>query len=161
MLAKVGHMVYNENRTRNDSFFNFCYMKKEMMPIIKDKAITKTTLNQIKEDLLVQKNKIISDLNRVSKADSHEADNRSAQFPEYGDKPDENAQEISDFSTTIATQKVLEKSLEDIDKALERIEKGTYGTCKYCHNPINEKRLMARPTAGACITCKTELQENE
>jgi len=127
----------------------------------KDKAITKAALNQIKEDLLVQKNKIISDLNRMSKPDSHEADNRSAQFPEYGDKPDENAQEISDFTTTVAAQKILEKSLDDINKALDRIEKGTYGICKYCSKPINEKRLMARPTAGACITCKTELQENE
>ncbi len=136
-------------------------MEKELLLATKDKAITKAALNQIKEDLLVQKNKIISDLSKISKPDSHEADNRSAQFPEYGDKPDENAQEISDFATTVAAQKILEKSLDDINKALDRIEKGTYGTCKYCHKPINEKRLMARPTAGACITCKTELQENE
>jgi len=118
-------------------------------------------INEIKKSLLEQKNKIMSDLKDVSRKDSHDADNRSAQFPEYGDKPDENAQEISDFSTTIVTQKVLEKSLEDITKALERIEKGTYGICKYCHKPINEKRLQARPMAGACINCKTELQENE
>jgi DnaK suppressor protein len=82
-------------------------------------------------------------------------------FPEYGDKPDENVQEISDYSTNVATEKVFEKSLEDVDKALERIEKGTYGICKYCGNPIGEKRLMARPTASSCIKCKTELQENE
>lgn len=130
------------------------FMKKAENPI------TKEALDKIKADLLAQKKEIEEDLDNISKKDSHEADNRAAQFPEYGDKPDENAQEISDFSTTIMTQKVLEKSLNDIDKALDSIDKGTYGICKYCHKPINEKRLLARPTAGACISCKTELQNN-
>jgi DnaK suppressor protein len=126
-----------------------------------ENSIKPETLKKIKEDLLAQKKRILKDLNNMSKPDSHEADNRSAQFPEYGDKPDENAQEINDFSTTVATQKVLEKTLEDIEKALDRIEKNTYGICKYCHKPIDEKRLMARPTTGACISCKNKLQENE
>jgi DnaK suppressor protein len=126
-----------------------------------ENKISQTTIEEIKASLLTQKKQISEDLQDVSKIDSHEADNLGAQFPEYGDKPDENAQEISDFSTTVATQKILEKSLEDINKALERIEKGTYGTCKYCGKLIAEKRLMARPTAGACVACKTELQENE
>jgi DnaK suppressor protein len=126
-----------------------------------ENSIDKKVIEEIKASLLAQKKQIMTDLSDVSRKDSHESDNRSAQFPEYGDKPDENAQEISDFSTTIMAQKVLEKSLEDIDKALNRIEKGTYGICKYCGKPINAKRLQARPTAGACIACKTELQENE
>mgnify|MGYP001062513663 CR=1 FL=1 len=136
-------------------------MEKEPKFSNQEKPITKETLQTIKEELLAQKKRTLEDLNKISKPDPHESDNRGAQFPEYGDKPDENAQEISDFATTVVTQKVLEKSLEDIEKSLDRIEKGTYGTCKYCGKPINEKRLMARPTAGACITCKTELQENE
>jgi DnaK suppressor protein len=119
------------------------------------------TLKTIKDQLLKQKKQILNDLGLLSQEDDHEADDRSANFPDYGYKPDENAQEISDYSTNVVAQKVLEKSLEDIEKALERIEKETYGICKYCHNPINEKRLIARPTASSCINCKTELQENE
>ena len=92
---------------------------------------------------------------------THEADNLGAKFPEYGDKPDENAQEITDYSTSVMAEKVLEKTLEDIDSALDRINKGTYGICKYCHKPIGLKRLLARPTASSCIACKTELQEND
>jgi DnaK suppressor protein len=126
-----------------------------------ENAIDQEVVEEIKASLLVQKKQIMTDLSDVSRKDGHESDNRSVQFPEYGDKPDENAQEISDFSTTVMAQKVLEKSLEDIDKALSRIEKGTYGICKYCGKAINAKRLQARPTAGACIACKTELQENE
>lgn len=136
-------------------------MEKEKDFMTKEQVVNTDTLNKIKEELSAEKNRVLADLKNISKKDTHESDNRAVQFPEYGDKPDENAQEISDFSTTVMTQKVLEKSLEDIEKALARIENGNYGICKYCHNPIDEKRLMARPTAGACITCKTELQENE
>lgn len=132
------------------------------MPKNNEKSnISPEILKQIKAELLVEKEEVIAKLDEISKVDDHEADDRTAKFPEYGDKPDENAQEISDFSTTFATQSLLEKSLKDIESALDRIDKGTYGICKYCQNPIGEKRLLARPTAGACISCKTELQEND
>jgi len=125
-----------------------------------EQIIDNKTIQEIEKNLLDQREKITSDLAAMSRRDYHESDDRTATFPDYGDKPDENAQEISDYTTNVATEKMLEKSLEDIDKALERIKKGTYGICKYCGNPISAKRLLARPTAGACISCKTELQEN-
>ncbi|MFA7087897.1 MAG: TraR/DksA C4-type zinc finger protein [Patescibacteria group bacterium] len=153
MLAKKECMGYNlSNKTRIFSFFIYANMEKEL---------DQETIKEIKEQLLAQKKRISDDLSDLSRKDDHETDDRSTKFPEYGDKPDENAQEISDYSTDIMTEKVLEKSLEDTEKALERIEKGTYGTCKYCGNPIARKRLLARPTASSCISCKTELQENE
>jgi DnaK suppressor protein len=119
------------------------------------------TLKQIETQLLAEKKRVLADLAGLSRKDPHEADDRTASFPEYGDKPDENAQEISDYSATVVTEGVLEKSLNDVTKALDRIKKGTYGVCKYCGNPIAEKRLLARPTANSCVNCKTELQENE
>jgi RNA polymerase-binding protein DksA len=121
----------------------------------------KKTLETIKKQLLAQKKEVLAELNKISGRDSHEADDRATKFPNYGDKPDENAQEINDYSTNVAAEKVMEDSLTDIDKALANIEKGTYGVCKYCGNEIAEKRLLARPTASSCINCKTGLQENE
>ncbi len=126
-----------------------------------DKQIDEKVLTEIKEQLTRQRDQLLKDVASLSRNDSHETDNRSAVFPEYGNKADENAQEITDYSTSVVTQKVLEKSLEDIDKTLKRIDSGDYGICKYCHNPISPKRLLARPTANSCITCKTELQEND
>jgi DnaK suppressor protein len=126
-----------------------------------ENLLKEVTLAEIEQNLLAQKERLVSDLADLVRPDSHESDNTSAKFPEYGDKPDENAQEIADYSTNLATEKVLEKSLADIESALERIKKGTYGTCKYCNNPIPEKRLLARPTASSCVACKTELQGNE
>jgi len=119
------------------------------------------TLNEIKENLLKTKKQILKDLGDLSRKDSHDVDNYSAKFPEYGDKPDENAQEIGEYSTTVVTEKVLEDTFADIEKAITRIDNGTYGVCRYCGNLINIKRLQARPTASSCVDCKSKLQENE
>ena len=126
-----------------------------------EKELDQEAIEQIKADLLVRKKQILSELEDISKQDNHDADNLGAKFPEYGDKPDENAQEISDYTTNVMTEKVLEKTLDDINSALKRIEDGSYGICKYCKKPISAKRLLARPVASACIACKTELQKND
>src|SRR5688500_15500366 len=46
------------------------------------------------------------------------------------------------------------KILQRIEEALWRIEKGTYGMCRECGEPIAEARLKAIPWTGLCITCK-------
>jgi DnaK suppressor protein len=46
------------------------------------------------------------------------------------------------------------KILQAIDEALMRIEKGTYGICRDCGEPIAEARLNAIPWTRVCITCK-------
>ena len=46
------------------------------------------------------------------------------------------------------------KILQAINEALERIEKGTYGVCRDCGEPIAEARLNAIPWTRVCITCK-------
>ncbi len=123
--------------------------------------ISAEEIAKIEKELMAQKKQILNDLQDISGKDSHEPDNLGAKFPEYGDKMDENAQEISDYTTNLATEKVLESALKDITSALERIKDGAYGVCKYCGKPIAPKRLLARPTANSCVECKTELQENE
>ena len=42
-----------------------------------------------------------------------------------------------------------------IDKALERIEDGTFGICDACKQPISKERLQAVPHARMCIACKS------
>lgn len=46
------------------------------------------------------------------------------------------------------------KILQAIEEALQRIEKGTYGVCRDCGNPIAEARLNAIPWTRVCISCK-------
>src|SRR5688500_12045048 len=46
------------------------------------------------------------------------------------------------------------KILQAIEEALFRLEKGTYGVCRDCGEPIAAARLNAIPWTGVCITCK-------
>jgi DnaK suppressor protein len=46
------------------------------------------------------------------------------------------------------------KILQAIDEALVRIEKGTYGVCRDCGEPIASARLNAIPWTRVCISCK-------
>ena len=47
-----------------------------------------------------------------------------------------------------------EHVLQAINEALERIDEGTFGTCRRCGKPIAEERLEAIPYANRCIDCK-------
>jgi DnaK suppressor protein len=46
------------------------------------------------------------------------------------------------------------KILQAIEEALLRLDKGTYGVCRDCGEPIAPARLNAIPWTRVCITCK-------
>jgi DnaK suppressor protein len=45
--------------------------------------------------------------------------------------------------------------LTDLDRALARLDAGTYGTCARCGSPIASERLAARPATQTCVSCAT------
>ena len=45
----------------------------------------------------------------------------------------------------------VEGELSDVDRALERLDDGTYGTCEACGRPIGEARLEAMPATRFCV----------
>ncbi|KRF37214.1 TraR/DksA family transcriptional regulator [Nocardioides sp. Soil805] len=45
--------------------------------------------------------------------------------------------------------------LAEIDRAVARLDDGSYGTCERCGEPIPVARLEARPTARRCVRCAT------
>jgi DnaK suppressor protein len=47
-----------------------------------------------------------------------------------------------------------EQQLQDIDQALNRLERGTYGICSDCGENIQPARLEIIPTAVLCIKCQ-------
>jgi DnaK suppressor protein len=46
------------------------------------------------------------------------------------------------------------KILQAIEEALLRLDKGAYGVCRDCGEPIAPARLNAIPWTRVCITCK-------
>jgi DnaK suppressor protein len=47
-----------------------------------------------------------------------------------------------------------DKILQAIEEALARLDKGSYGMCRDCGEPISPARLNAIPWTRVCITCK-------
>jgi DnaK suppressor protein len=54
----------------------------------------------------------------------------------------------------IATARALRANLRDVERALAKIDEGTYGRCDRCGEPIGDERLDAIPWALLCIDCK-------
>lgn len=46
-------------------------------------------------------------------------------------------------------------SVEEIDRALEKLDAGTYGVCEKCGENIPKERLKALPYASLCVRCKS------
>ncbi|MGW1133106.1 TraR/DksA family transcriptional regulator [Streptomyces griseoluteus] len=44
--------------------------------------------------------------------------------------------------------------LSQTERALERLDAGTYGLCENCGNPIGKARMQAFPRATLCVECK-------
>ena len=51
--------------------------------------------------------------------------------------------------------------LKKIERALQRMEAGTFGICERCEDEISAKRLEARPVTTLCIRCKEEQEKKE
>ena len=115
-------------------------------------------VEKMKEILITDKARLEKELARFTNGE--ETGDKEARFPDYGNSEEDNALEVADYEANMSIENDLQKSLRDVDSALQRIENGEYGTCKYCKNTIEEKRLQARPTSSACISCKkTIVQE--
>ena len=51
--------------------------------------------------------------------------------------------------------------LDKIEKALRKIEDGSFGVCEECGEEISVKRLEARPETTLCIRCKEDQERHE
>ncbi len=51
--------------------------------------------------------------------------------------------------------------LAKIDEALSRMDEGAFGTCMDCEEPIEPRRLDARPVSTLCIACKEKQEHRE
>ncbi|HMB26060.1 MAG TPA: TraR/DksA family transcriptional regulator [Patescibacteria group bacterium] len=120
--------------------------------------MTKKELEKIKKKLEQEKERLEKELSKFAKKNPHNPDDYDAQFKDIGDDETDNTSEVAKYGLNLSLENTLEKSLRDVKKALKRIDKGEYGNCKYCGHPIEPKRLLARPTSGACIECKKKLK---
>jgi len=55
--------------------------------------------------------------------------------------------------TNVAAHEQILVQLGEVDRALAKLDEGTYGQCDTCGGPIPEGRLEIHPWAIRCVTC--------
>jgi RNA polymerase-binding protein DksA len=78
--------------------------------------------------------------------------------PGFDQHPGDVATELYDRELEYTLQDGEQALLVRIDRALGRIDDGTYGTCERCGKEIPEERLEARPWAELDIDCQREVE---
>jgi RNA polymerase-binding protein DksA len=66
----------------------------------------------------------------------------------------DSAHATAERARLIALVKGLRSNLREVERALAKMDRGTYGTCERCGQPIHPDRLEAIPWARLCIDCK-------
>ncbi len=86
-----------------------------------------------------------------------EMTNMNDHFPD----PTDRATVESDRSFELHIRDRERKLIKKVKKALEKLDKGTYGICERCGNKIGIERLKARPVTSLCIECKSKQEKEE
>jgi len=66
----------------------------------------------------------------------------------------DSAQSTAERNKVLAVIERLREGLHDVQLALDKLDKGTYGICERCGQPIASERLEALPAARLCLSCK-------
>jgi DnaK suppressor protein len=70
-------------------------------------------------------------------------------------KREEEATEATELEKRLALEKQLLDTLSKVNRAIQKYETNTYGTCDQCGKAIEPARLEALPYAILCLNCKT------
>ncbi len=69
-------------------------------------------------------------------------------------KREEEATESLELERRLALEKQIREQLNEVEPALQKFEKDTYGLCENCGKTIDIERLEALPRAQLCLDCK-------
>ncbi len=81
---------------------------------------------------------------------------RDLELNDEGDYAAASAETIVDSAILVQQR----KELNEIELALDKIKKGSFGICEMCEEPIGRARLEVKNFARFCITCR-EISEKE
>lgn len=103
-------------------------------------------LTRIKQTLLSDKENLEKQISYYQKEDPYLSEDR-----DMTSTLDDDITENEGHDRITAARNELITQLEKVNRALDRIESGTYGTCRKCGEKIPEERLNIMPTADLCM----------
>lgn len=118
------------------------------------KALSKKDLKKFRELLETKRNSVLEKA-RKTLADSMVLD--------PSDLPDEmdlaSSEYLQSFEFRLRGREKVH--LAKLNLALKKLDEGSFGVCTECEEPINKKRLEARPETQLCIRCKEDQEQAE
>jgi RNA polymerase-binding transcription factor DksA len=113
-----------------------------------------TLRQELKNQLEEEKKQLESELGSFAKKDPDLKGDWDTKYPRVPEgNIEEAADEVEEYSTKLHVEFSLETKLKEVNAALDRIAKGTYGVCENCGNAIAPERLKASPEARLCSNC--------
>jgi DnaK suppressor protein len=112
---------------------------------------TDSELAQVRKELEEEAAGLRAD---IAKAEAEVAARLNEAAQDAGDDPADAGAKTFEREHEFALAHHARDLLEQTERALARIDAGTYGACESCGQPIGKARLMAFPRAALCVTCK-------
>jgi DnaK suppressor protein len=116
--------------------------------------LTNKEIQELKEKLLAERKDLQAQLDELEQSsfssDQSEISGEMGFDEEYADAGTATFERERDLSLVNNLRDLMER----IDKALAKIDEGTYGLCDRCGKPIEKLRLKALPYANLCIKDK-------
>jgi DnaK suppressor protein len=116
---------------------------------VADTEAIRAALSARREELKDEYDQTLTDIAELQR--DRLTDSAGDDQADTGTKTFEREQEIS------LANNILER-INQVERALERLDEGGYGWCERCGNPIPVERLAAFPSATLCVSCK-QLEE--
>ena len=115
--------------------------------------LTKGQLSAFKAELLKNKQNLESHLDENDHFDlrSGHAHESTGELSSYDNHPGDEGTELYEREKDIALNEHMEYQIQSINRAVQAIEKGTYGKCEVCGREIPYERLQAVPETTFCI----------
>ncbi len=108
---------------------------------------------KIKNQIEKQRSLILSRIKRLRREDPFSTSDRAIIV-----EPGTDAAALYGHEQVVILENQLKRDLKEIEKAIEKIKKGTYGICEKCKKKIDLARLNANPRAIDCLKCEKEIE---
>lgn len=103
---------------------------------------------EVREVLLARRRELIGELATIT-----DVPRDSVTPVSFGKRVGDGTTEAVERLNKVGTARELDAVLADVDRALAKVDEGSYGRCDVCGEPIPPERLEARPWSVRCVRC--------
>ena len=111
-------------------------------------------IEKVKKSLLREKKRLENELARLEAENRSTNENEVAGEVNFEDHLPDSASTTFERERDFSLEQNVREVLDQVKRAIEKINLNQYGICSRCGKLISEERLKALPYAELCIDCK-------